>query len=768
MAWMWIVVVGSAAGALPEYTAPEARKHIGEKATVVGMVDCIEHGRRHTDLEMGGCLPATLLWVVVPNDVSGPELDCGQLRGVTIAVTGKIEPAGGTPQITIKSTTQIVPRTPLNPDYFSSAMEKQSRGDLDGAIADLDRAVELTHEASIYVQRAEVKQKKGDLDGAISDYDQLLEHYPNEGVYFLNRGRLKMKKSDYAGVVADSSRAIELLTRYYASHPNDHSTFILAQAYSERGEAKEAMSDLAGAIPDYENAVKNDRAPIYKEKLRTAKAEAAAKKFAITQPTAQAAQNEQSSNKDEVTPESIAEAFVQAYSGANVDALASLYADRVDHTNSGVISNAAVRAQAKEYFARWPVRQWSLVGPVKTISLGATKQKVIFSASYDASDPQTNKHASGIAQETLILASDKSGAIKIVSQKEQTSKRSSGQSGESGKKTSEDANFEAAKAEYDTSSHDEATRVRYVTKLADIYYQLLQNDWATGEKRALEGGDLVFEELTKHPAPANSDSKKLSQLLVGEWASPRHGNPYVFRADGKWGRAGGPIDDSWRIKGNQYFARDATGTIDESGTIILLNNDYFIYSDRNHYVTFYSRFQKALADAKRIQKQAEAASQQTPPGRAVSRIVSTEVVDIPSAHADSGIKAGDIKITFGDGRTEVVSKNGNCMQPHVSGKGDVGWIHCTGFDRKGYALNDKIVVRSSDGREKEFKPPARAPFIGEWNFAADGSAIVLQSMSFHGPSSYIRYDLATGKVTNKKDGRDDSEPLPKWAQPLSN
>jgi hypothetical protein len=56
------------------------------------------------------------------------------------------------------------------------------------------------------------------------------------------------------------------------------------------------------------------------------------------------------------------------------------------------------------------------------------------------------------------------------------------------------------------------------------------------------------------------------------------------------------MDDSWRIKGNEFLARD------ESGTIILLNNDYFIYSDRDHNVTFYSRFQKALNDAQRKQK----------------------------------------------------------------------------------------------------------------------------------------------------------------------
>jgi uncharacterized repeat protein (TIGR03803 family) len=255
----------------------------------------------------------------------------------------------------------------------------------------------------------------------------------------------------------------------------------------------------------------------------------------VTEPSIPAAQDEQSLSKSEVTPQSIAEAFVQAYSGTDVGALAGLYADRVDHTDSGVISNAAVRAQAREYFARWPVRHWSLVGPAKTISLGATRQKVVFSASYDASNPQTNKHASGIAQETLILASDTRGVIKIVSQKEQTSKRSNGQSSDSGKKTSEDANFAAAKTEYDTSSHDETTRVRYVTKLADIYYQFLQSVWA-GEKRELEGGDLIFEELAKHPAPTNSDSEKLSQLLVGEWSAERHGNPYTFRADGKWGK----------------------------------------------------------------------------------------------------------------------------------------------------------------------------------------------------------------------------------------
>src|SRR5437016_12994975 len=111
----------------------------------------------------------------------------------------------------------------------------------------------------------------------------------------------------------------------------------------------------------------------------------------------------------------------KAYSGADVDTVAGLYADRVDYTNSGVISKAAVRAEAPKYFARWPVRRWSLVGPLTTVSLGT--KKMIFSASYDVSNPQTSNQTSGIAQETLILATDASGVMKIVSQKEQTSKK---------------------------------------------------------------------------------------------------------------------------------------------------------------------------------------------------------------------------------------------------------------------------------------------------------------------------------------------------------
>jgi hypothetical protein len=137
--------------------------------------------------------------------------------------------------------------------------------------------------------------------------------------------------------------------------------------------------------------------------------------------------------------------------------------------------------------------------------------------------------------------------------------------------TAEEQDFEAAKQEYQESSHDEAARATYVTKLAQIADRLV-SDYRHGQRHDELMG-AINSELQKHPAPTDIDSKKLRQLLVGEWASPRR--IYVYRANGKCGTEGGAIDGNWRIQGNQLIQGDL------SGPIILLNQDYFIYSSRD-------------------------------------------------------------------------------------------------------------------------------------------------------------------------------------------
>ena len=116
---------------------------------------------------------------------------------------------------------------------------------------------------------------------------------------------------------------------------------------------------------------------------------------------------------DDSAVSGIAEQMAQALSNGDIDALGLLYADNVDYLDNGRISGDAVRTQLQQYFARWPVRQWTITSPVKVQSLGASRRQVVFSAKYDLSDPDSHRQASGIAKETLMIAPDSSGAPRL-------------------------------------------------------------------------------------------------------------------------------------------------------------------------------------------------------------------------------------------------------------------------------------------------------------------------------------------------------------------
>jgi hypothetical protein len=140
--------------------------------------------------------------------------------------------------------------------------------------------------------------------------------------------------------------------------------------------------------------------------------------------------------------------------------------------------------------------------------------------------------------------------------------------------------LQAAKAEYERAApRDEAARLRYVNKLAQMADRFVSDYRASGNRNDAAMA-AINAELKKCPVPSDSDSNKLSQLLVGKWESPRH--VYVFRANGKYGIEDGPISSNWRIKGNQLMEDGSRRTI------ILLNSDYFIYSEKDS-VFFHSR-----------------------------------------------------------------------------------------------------------------------------------------------------------------------------------
>ena len=102
-------------------------------------------------------------------------------------------------------------------------------------------------------------------------------------------------------------------------------------------------------------------------------------------------------------------------------------------------------------------------------------------------------------------------------------------------------------------------RIRYVTKLADLYIAGLE-----AARQLIPGG------ATQHPMPRSVDSKSYLELLIGEWASPRH--VYVFRADGTYG-----VGDEQRDKCGESMAMYHIDDVSH-GPIILLDRNYFVYA----------------------------------------------------------------------------------------------------------------------------------------------------------------------------------------------
>jgi tetratricopeptide (TPR) repeat protein len=130
--------------------------------------------------------------------------------------------------------------------YYDHGLKKQNEGDLDGAIADYSRAIQLNpNYAEAYNNRGHLKGAKGDHDGAIADFDRAIEVDPKHTISYNNRGVERLAKKDFEGAIADFNHAIELDPKY-------------AKAYYNRGNVKAAKGDQDGALADFDRAIELD------------------------------------------------------------------------------------------------------------------------------------------------------------------------------------------------------------------------------------------------------------------------------------------------------------------------------------------------------------------------------------------------------------------------------------------------------------------------------------------------------------------------------
>jgi tetratricopeptide (TPR) repeat protein len=146
------------------------------------------------------------------------------------------------------SPSPITAQAPDEPDedLVNRGIEKGKQGDLEGAIADFTRAIELNlKEDAPYYNRAQAKWQKKDTAGAIADYTRAIELGSINPAAYNNRGNARSENNDQEGAIADYTRAIELKPDY-------------ARAYYNRAVTKQAKGDATGAAADFKAAEKLD------------------------------------------------------------------------------------------------------------------------------------------------------------------------------------------------------------------------------------------------------------------------------------------------------------------------------------------------------------------------------------------------------------------------------------------------------------------------------------------------------------------------------
>lgn len=131
-------------------------------------------------------------------------------------------------------------------NLVNRGIEKAKNGDLDGALADFDRAIELNpKDDAAYYNRAQAKRLKKDAGGAVADYTRAIELGSKNPAAYNNRGNARAENNDRDGAIADYTRAIELKPDY-------------ARAYYNRAVTKQAKGDATGAEADFKAAEKLD------------------------------------------------------------------------------------------------------------------------------------------------------------------------------------------------------------------------------------------------------------------------------------------------------------------------------------------------------------------------------------------------------------------------------------------------------------------------------------------------------------------------------
>jgi len=143
-------------------------------------------------------------------------------------------------------------------EYNSRALERESQGDLDGALRDFDAAIAASPtKPGFYYNRALAWEAKRDFKAAIADYRKAIANDHGFAPAYNNRGKLQRQLGDVEAAIKDYTQAIEIDENLLKPGPeNERLLKDLAGAYLNRGIAREDKEDFDGSISDLNLALK--------------------------------------------------------------------------------------------------------------------------------------------------------------------------------------------------------------------------------------------------------------------------------------------------------------------------------------------------------------------------------------------------------------------------------------------------------------------------------------------------------------------------------
>jgi tetratricopeptide (TPR) repeat protein len=164
--------------------------------------------------------------------------------------------------------------------YERRAVLFSTRGDMEKAAADYDRAVQLgSKNPNAYLNRGIHHSTQGEFEKAVADYDQAVELGLKDAYIFVNRGVARYALGKFDEAIADFDLAIEGGVKGFSIYVNRASAKLAAgqevlaiddlneairlepknpAGYYERGRAWQQLDKLDQAVADYDEALKLD------------------------------------------------------------------------------------------------------------------------------------------------------------------------------------------------------------------------------------------------------------------------------------------------------------------------------------------------------------------------------------------------------------------------------------------------------------------------------------------------------------------------------